>query len=79
MNASVKELAAARRRLSRRLGRRGRGKLVAVDRTTGDYVVGDNLDELLAAITRIPRGAAARGLLIFRLGQRAAVELRLLR
>jgi hypothetical protein len=53
--------------------------LVALDRATGDYVVGDNLDELLATIARIPRVVRAPDLLIFRVGQRAAVELRSLR
>jgi len=79
MKASAEELRAARRRVSRQLGRRARGKLVALDRVTGDYVVSDNLDELLATIARIPRGAGAHDLLIFRVGQRAAVELRRLR
>ena len=70
------ELQKIRRRLSRRLGRRAQGKLVAVDRVTGDYLVADNLDNLLAAVTHSQQGAAGRDMLIFRLGQRAAVELR---
>lgn len=74
--SSDHDLQRVRRRLSRRLGRRARGKLVAVDRVTGDYLVANNLDDLLAAMTRTRRAAAAPDMLIFRLGQRAAVELR---
>ena len=49
---------------------------MAVDRVTGDYLVADNLDDLLVAMTRGPRTTTAGDMLIFRLGQRAAVELR---
>jgi len=79
MKTTAEELRVARRRVSRQLGRRAQGKLIALDRATGQYVVGDNLDELLATIARTRRGAGAPDLLIFRIGQRAAVELRSLR
>lgn len=49
---------------------------MAIDRTTGAYIVEDDLDKLLAAISHIPTGGRSRDLLIFRLGQRAAIELR---
>ncbi len=69
-------LLSTRRRLSRKLGRQARGKLVAIDRTTGAYVVEEDLDKLLAAIAHIGTGRRSRDLLIFRLGQKAAIELR---
>ncbi len=69
-------LLATRRRLSRKLGRRAQGKLVAIDRTTGAYVIEDDLDKLLTAISHIPTAGRSPDVLIFRLGQRAAIELR---
>ena len=76
MKPPADDLRATRRRLSRKLGRRARGKLVAVDRVSGQYVVGDSLDALLAAISGTPRRIGMGDIVIFRLGQRAAVELR---
>ena len=42
-------LDAVRRRVARQLGRRGKGKFVAIDRKTGDYLVAPDLDTLAAA------------------------------
>jgi hypothetical protein len=63
------------RRIRRELGEAAEGKLVAMDRRTGDHVVADDLDALLAAIVRAGMLAGAR-LHIFRVGGRAAIELR---
>jgi len=63
-----------RRRVARRLGRRGRGKFVAIDRNSGDYLVAGDLDALAVALSRIRRKAA--NFHIIRLGHRAAIELR---
>ncbi len=57
------------------LGTAARGRLVAADRSTSAFVVADDLDALLAEIERAELGAGAR-LHIFRVGARAAVELR---
>ena len=51
MNKAPKDRTAEiRRQLSRRFGRRGHGKFVAVDRKSATYLVADSLDDLLAAI-----------------------------
>ena len=71
------DLETIRRRIARSLGRRGRGKFVAIDRNTGDYLVAGDLDALAAALSRI-RGKVAN-FRIIRLGFRAAIELRPLR
>ena len=63
-----------RRRVARQLGRRGRGKFVAIDRKTGHYVVAADLDALAAALSGLPRKVA--NFHIVRLGYRAAIELR---
>jgi hypothetical protein len=73
---SSSDVAALRRKLSRKLGPRAQGKLVAIDCKTGTYVVEDDLDTLLSAISHIQTRTRSRDLLIFRLGQRAAIELR---
>jgi hypothetical protein len=67
------DLDTIRRRVARGLGRRGKGKFVAIERRTGDYVVAANLDELAAALWK-RRGK--RDFQIVRLGYRAAIELR---
>ena len=67
-------LDAVRRRVARQLGRRGKGKFVAIDRKTGDYLVAPDLDTLAAALWS-GRGKAAN-FHIVRLGYRAAIELR---
>ena len=74
MGYSAVNLATIRRRVARRLGRRGRGKFVAIDRKTGEYLVASDLDALAAALSRVPGRTA--NFHIIRLGYRAAIELR---
>ena len=52
MERSSVNLEAIRRRVARQLGRRGRGKFVAIDRKTGDYLVAPDLDALAMALSR---------------------------
>ena len=70
----VSSPAALKRRIGTELGRTANGKFVAADRQSGRYVVADALDGLLDAIER--SGLRGPRLHIFRVGSRAAVELR---
>src|SRR5438093_1004082 len=63
---------AIRRRLTRRLGRRGRGKFAAIDRRTGEYILADDLNGLATALSK----SRSTRFHIVRLGYRAAIELR---
>jgi hypothetical protein len=74
MGRAPVNLDAIRRRVARRLGRRGRGQFVAIDRRSGHYLVARDLDALAAALERA-RGKRA-DFRIVRLGYRAAIELR---
>ena len=73
MERSSVNLEAIRRRVARQLGRRGRGKFVAIDRKTGDYLVAPDLDALATALSKAPRKTTS--FRIVRLGYRAAIEL----
>lgn len=63
------------RRIVEELGDEGHGKFVALDRKTGSYVTGSDLDALLASVLEggTPK---PRDLHIFRIGHVAAIELR---
>ena len=74
MGRSSVNLEVIRRRVARRLGRRGRGKFVAIDRKTGDYLVAPDLDALADALSKARRKTMSFH--IVRLGYRAAIELR---
>jgi len=73
MERSSVNLEAIRRRVARQLGRRGRGKFVAIDRKTGDYLVAPDLDALATALSKAPRKTTSFRII---LGYRAAIGLR---
>ena len=74
MGRPAVNLETIRRRVARQLGRRGRGKFVAIDQKTGDYLVAGDLDALAEALSRVPGKVAHFH--IVRLGHHAAIELR---
>jgi hypothetical protein len=65
-----------RRRLSRRLGREGKGKYVAVDPESGAYAVADDLEALVGMLTGQRTVRQPTNFQIFRLGYSAAIEMR---
>ena len=73
MSQPAIDLGTIRRQVARSLGRQAKGKFLAIDRRTGDYVVADNLDELATALRK---HGGKRDFQIGRLGYRAAIELR---
>lgn len=73
--SAIARPAAIARRLRGELGPRAEGKLVALDQRTGKFVVADDLDHLVQAL--LFAGLASKSQLhIFRVGERAAIELR---
>jgi hypothetical protein len=73
--SGIARAATIERRLRAELGARAEGKLVALHERTGEYVVADDLDHLVQAMIRGGL-AASEQLHIFRVGERAAIELR---
>jgi hypothetical protein len=63
------------RRLRAKLGPEAEGKLVAMHPKTGEFIVAEDMDRLVLAISRSRLGESAE-LRIFRIGPRAALELR---